>query len=52
MARLRVTTRDPRETPWLFQRISLAILQSGNSASILATIPSTSKIHPRDDFYV
>jgi hypothetical protein len=48
--RLCATTGDPRKTAWLFQRISVAI-QRGNSASTLATIPSTSKIRPHDDVY-
>jgi hypothetical protein len=48
--RLRATTGDSRETSWLFQRISVAI-QRGNSASILATIPSTSKARTHDDVY-
>jgi hypothetical protein len=46
--RLRNTTGDPREKTWLIQRISVAI-QRGNAASVLATIPPTSRAI--DDFY-
>ncbi len=45
--RLRSTTGDAREKTWLIQRISVAI-QRGNAASVLATIPLTSKTI--DDF--
>jgi hypothetical protein len=40
--RLRNATGDAREKTWLIQRISVAI-QRGNAASVLATIPPTSK---------
>jgi hypothetical protein len=46
--RLPNTTGHPREKTWLIQRISVAI-QRGNAASVLATIPPTSR--SIDDFY-
>jgi hypothetical protein len=46
--RLRNTFGDAREKTWLIQRISVAI-QRGNAASVLATIPPTSRAI--DDFY-
>jgi hypothetical protein len=39
--RISVATGDPRETAYLFQRLSVAI-HSGNSISILNTFPATS----------
>ena len=42
--RLRQETGDHRSTSFLTQRISIAI-QRGNAASIMATIPSSAKLH-------
>ena len=42
--RLFLATGEPRSTSFLVQRISVAV-QRGNAASVLATVPQSSKFH-------